>query len=181
MKSSGLSISPHFNNMSWKAADLSTFSKQIVMHLSVGEGEGGMIWENGIETCILSYVKLIVSPGSMHDTGCSGLVHWDDPGGLVWGGRGKKKVLNLSSLCCVWHIPQNASNKSGLTISQLKTMNDFLYECFSNFTMLVDHPGILLNCRPIRTGLGWSWEDAFLAIPQGRQPWPAGSIAVAKL
>ena len=23
----------------------------------VGEGEGGMIWENGIETCIISYVK----------------------------------------------------------------------------------------------------------------------------
>ena len=23
----------------------------------VGEGEGGMIWENSIETCILSYVK----------------------------------------------------------------------------------------------------------------------------
>ena len=23
----------------------------------VGEGEGGIIWENGIETCILSYVK----------------------------------------------------------------------------------------------------------------------------
>ena len=57
---------------------------------SVGEGKGGMIWENGIETCKLSYVKLIASPGSMHDTGCSGLVHWDDPDG--WdgeeGGRG---------------------------------------------------------------------------------------------
>ena len=25
------------------------------------------------------------SPGSMHETGCSGLVHWDDPEG--WGGR----------------------------------------------------------------------------------------------
>ena len=37
---------------------------------SVGEGKGGMIWENGIETCILSYVKRIASPGSMHDTGC---------------------------------------------------------------------------------------------------------------
>ena len=37
---------------------------------SVGEGEGGMIWENGIETCILSYVKRITSPGLMHDTGC---------------------------------------------------------------------------------------------------------------
>ena len=24
---------------------------------SVGEGKDGMIWENGIETCILSYVK----------------------------------------------------------------------------------------------------------------------------
>ena len=24
---------------------------------SVGEGEGGMIWENNIETCILSYMK----------------------------------------------------------------------------------------------------------------------------
>ena len=46
---------------------------------SVGEGTGGMIWENGIETCIISYVKQIASPGLMHDTGCSGLVHWDDP------------------------------------------------------------------------------------------------------
>ena len=45
---------------------------------SVGEGEGGMIWENSIETCILSYVKQITSPSSMHETGCSGLVHWDD-------------------------------------------------------------------------------------------------------
>ena len=53
---------------------------------SVGEGEGGMIWENGIETCILSYVKRIASPGSMHETVCSGLVHWDDPEG--WDGQG---------------------------------------------------------------------------------------------
>ena len=52
----------------------------------MGEGESGMIWENGIETCILSYVRLIASPGSMHDTGCSGLVHWDDPEG--WHGEG---------------------------------------------------------------------------------------------
>ena len=48
---------------------------------SVGEGEGGMIWENGIETCIISYVKQIASPGSMHETRCLGLVHWDDPEG----------------------------------------------------------------------------------------------------
>ena len=42
---------------------------------SVGEGEGGMICENGIETGIISYMKRIASPGSMHDTGCLGLVH----------------------------------------------------------------------------------------------------------
>ena len=52
---------------------------------SVGEGEGGMILENGIETCILSYVKWIASPGLMHETGYSGLVHWDDPEG--WDGE----------------------------------------------------------------------------------------------
>ena len=46
---------------------------------SVGEGEGGKIWENGIETCKISCMKRVASPGSMHDTGCLGLVHWDDP------------------------------------------------------------------------------------------------------
>ena len=53
---------------------------------TLGEGEGGMILENSIVTCILSYVKLIASPGTMHETGCSGLVHWDDPEG--WYGEG---------------------------------------------------------------------------------------------
>ena len=43
------------------------------------EGEGGMISENGIETCIISCMKRVASPGSMHDTGCLGLVHWDNP------------------------------------------------------------------------------------------------------
>ena len=40
--------------------------------------------------CVLSCVKWITSPGSMHETGRSGPVHWDDPKG--WdgeeGGRG---------------------------------------------------------------------------------------------
>ena len=58
---------------------------------SVGEGEGGMIWENCSETCRISYVKRIASPGLMHDSGCSGLVHGDDPEG--WDGeRGGKGV-----------------------------------------------------------------------------------------
>ena len=55
----------------------------------MGEGEGGMIWEYGIETCKMSYVKKITSPGLMHDTRCSRLVHWDDPGGWDREGGGK--------------------------------------------------------------------------------------------
>ena len=53
---------------------------------SVGEGEGGKIWENGNETYKISCRKRVASPGSMHDTGCLGLVHWDDPEG--WYGEG---------------------------------------------------------------------------------------------
>ena len=55
----------------------------------VGEGEGGMIWENDIETRTLPYVKWIASPGSMHDTGYSGLVQRDDPEG--WDGEGVER------------------------------------------------------------------------------------------
>ena len=43
-----------------------------IVFWTLGEGEGGMIWENGTETCIISYMKRIASPGSMHDTGCLG-------------------------------------------------------------------------------------------------------------
>ena len=70
---------------------------------SVGEGEGDlrMIWENSIETCILSYVKQIASPGSMHETGCSGLVHWDDPEGEdgEGGGRGVQDGEHMYTRC----------------------------------------------------------------------------------
>ena len=55
----------------------------------MGEGKGGMILENGIETCIISYMKRVTSPGSMHDTGCLELVHWDDPEGWYGEGRGR--------------------------------------------------------------------------------------------
>ena len=38
---------------------------------------------------MLSYEKQIASPGSMHETGCSGLVHWDDTEGCDVEGCGK--------------------------------------------------------------------------------------------
>ena len=56
----------------------------------MGEGEGGMVWENGIETCILSYVKQIASLCSVHETAaqgrCSGMTQRDGMGREVGGG-----------------------------------------------------------------------------------------------
>ena len=65
---------------------------------SVGEGEGGMIWENGIETCIISYKKRIASLGSMQDTVCLVLVHWDDPKGW-YRERGGRRVQDGEHVC----------------------------------------------------------------------------------
>ena len=53
---------------------------------SVGEGKGGMIWENSIETCILPYVKQSTSASLVHEAGhqswCSGITQRD----RVWRG-----------------------------------------------------------------------------------------------
>ena len=46
---------------------------------SEGEGEGGMIWENGTETCMLSCKKRIASLCLTQDKGCLRLVHGGDP------------------------------------------------------------------------------------------------------
>ena len=63
----------------------------------MGEGEGEMICENGIEICIISYMKRVVSSGSMHDTGCLGLVHWDDPEGGY--GEGGGRTFRMGNTC----------------------------------------------------------------------------------
>ena len=66
----------------------------------MGEGEGGMIWKNDIETRIISYMKRVSSPGSMHSTGCLGLVHWDDPEGW-YGEEGGGFRMGNTCICVV--------------------------------------------------------------------------------
>ena len=56
-----------------------------------------MIWENGIETCIISYKKRIASPGLMQDTGSLGLVHWDDA--EEWYGEGGGRRFRMGNTC----------------------------------------------------------------------------------
>ena len=71
---------------------------------SVGEGEGEEIWENGIEACIISCMKRVASPGSMHDTGCLGLVHWDDPEGGYGEGGGREEGSGWGTHVYLWRI-----------------------------------------------------------------------------
>ena len=43
-------------------------------------------------------MKQIASPGLMHETGCSGLVHWDDPEGQDLEG-GERGVQDGEHMC----------------------------------------------------------------------------------
>ena len=43
------------------------------------------------QTCKISCMKRDASPGSMHNTGCLGLVHWHDPEGWYGEGGGRRE------------------------------------------------------------------------------------------
>ena len=66
------------------------------------KGEGGMFQENRIETCILSMVKQITSPGQMHETSawawCTGKTQRDwverEVGGGIWVGNTCKSMAD---------------------------------------------------------------------------------------
>ena len=66
----------------------------------MGEGEGGMIWGNVMETCIISYKKQITSPGSIQDPWgwCTGMTQRDGTGREVEGGSG------WGTCVCPWWI-----------------------------------------------------------------------------
>ena len=77
---------------------------------SVGEGECGMFWENSIETCLLSIVKQITSPGGMHETSarawCTGKtqrnrVEREVEGGSGWGIHATPWLIHVN----VWQNP----------------------------------------------------------------------------
>ena len=79
---------------------------------SVGEGEGGKIWENGIETCEMSCMKRDASPGSMHDAGCLGLVHWDNSEG--WYGEGGGRRVYFQKFLLVKNKNKNKKKKKNV-------------------------------------------------------------------
>ena len=71
---------------------------------SVGEGEGRMFRENSIETCILSRVKQITSPGWMHETSaqawCAGKTQRNRVEREVGGGIGRGNTRKSMADSC---------------------------------------------------------------------------------
>ena len=64
---------------------------------SVSKKLGNQMRSQSSETCIIAYKKQIASLSSMQDTGCLGLVHWDDPEG--WYGEGAGSGFRMGSTC----------------------------------------------------------------------------------
>ena len=91
-----------------------------------GEGEGGMFWENSIETCILPMVKQITSPGWMHETSaktwCTGKTQRDWVEGEEGGG------IRMGILVTPWlihvNVWQNTLQYGNVIILQLIKIND---------------------------------------------------------
>ena len=71
---------------------------------SVGKGEGGMFRENSIETCILSRVKEITSPGRMQETRdqgwCTGKTQRDGMEREAGGGAGMGNTCKSMTDSC---------------------------------------------------------------------------------
>ena len=78
--------------------------RQMKLLDSVGEGEGGMSRENSIETCILSRVKQITSPGWMHETSawgwCTGKTQRDGMEREAGGGIGMGNTCKSMADSC---------------------------------------------------------------------------------
>ena len=78
------------------------------------EGEGGMIWENGIVTFVLTCKNRITSLCLTQDTACLGLVHGDDPGACYGEERGRG-----------FHVWERMCNRAG-----------FMSMCGKTYTVL---------------------------------------------
>ena len=76
----------------------------------VGEGKGGVVWENSAEMCILPYVKEMSRASSTHEAGHSKLVLWDNPEG--WGGEGSGRgIQDGGTHVHPWLTPVNVWQK----------------------------------------------------------------------
>ena len=115
---------------------------------SMGEEKAVMIWDNGIETCILSCKKRIASLGSIQDTGCLGLVHRE----MIWSGRWEGDS-GLGACIHPWLIHVNAWQNQYSIVK----LNKVKKNCIEK--EMATHSSIL------------TWVISWTEEPGGPSPW----------
>ena len=90
-------------------------------------------------------MKRVASPGSMHDTGCLGLVHWDDPEGWYGEGGGRRVQDREHVYTCggfmliIWQNQYNIVKlKKKITLSYLEKKTNSMCSIPENDNIL-DH------------------------------------------
>ena len=123
---------------------------------SVGEGKGGMFQENSIETCILSRMKQITSPGWMHETSaptwCTGKtqrerVEREVGGGIGMGNTCKPMAVSFQCMTKSTTIKKkkNTGRKKNLgNTNNLANIMHFIFKIYSSklhylFVLLFSH------------------------------------------
>ena len=109
---------------------------------SVGKGEGGMFQENSMETCILSRVKQITSPGWMHETSartwCTGKTQRERVEREVGGGIGMGntcKPMAVSFQC----MTKSTTNKKKIIIKKKRKGIEKKNDGYSDLSEVVPH------------------------------------------
>ena len=115
---------------------------------SVGEGEDGMFQENSIETCILSRVKQITSPGWMHETSartwCTGKTQREWVEREVGGGIGMGntcKPMAVSFQCMTKFTTKKKNHKKKQ--KQIQNQSSHQWRCLTYKQTVIDRD----NCN----------------------------------
>ena len=103
-------------------------------------------------------MKRDASPGSMHDAGCLGLVHWDDPEG--WYGEGGGRRVQDGEHMYIFHILNKKKLKKQNHYKKKKKKEMFPWYLIIFLKRSLDFPILLLSS----ISLHWSLRKVFLSL-----------------
>ena len=164
-----------FFKVSIAMVTLTLYTRQQKRHRCIEQSFGlcGRGRGNGIETCIISYMKRVASPGSMHDTGCLGLVHWTTQRDGM--GREEGGGFRMGNICIpvfpilnpppssfpipsLWVVPVYQPQASSF-VHRTWTGDSFqtwYYTCFN--AILPNLPTLSLSHRVRNSKIYWVWN-----------------------
>ena len=131
---------------------------------SVGEGEGGMFQENSIETCILTRVRQITSPGWMQEQvlragalgrprGIGWRGRWE--GGSGWGIHVYPRLINVN----VWQKPLQYCKVISLRLIIKKRKKKIKIQWLASWAHFLNHYAKISQCRYLKYLLIDEWMN----------------------